>query len=361
MGERILRRLNTPNVRIGIFCVGVVVSIVTVTGGVPIVSALLGGSDREQASVQNHSEEITGDVGFPQVRVFKRWELSVRGENEAELQWFPGNIKPLRVEITRADTEEKWLIQLHRKLLKVKGQEWYALRFRARADDLRNMGVAVGQAHEPWETLGLYRTVSVMKEWKDFTWEFLATADDPQAQIYFDLGGWNVPVELESVRLLKLSHGMPQWKLSLVGRSEAELVGLAKELEGFRVTITTVDTNNPNSIQLIQSGVEVRAQERYRLRFDARADVARGIYAAIGQDQYPGEGLGLYQRVSLSHDWQSFELEFVAQGTDDHARLYFDLGEASIPVELKAVRFSSNSKMLVQGRDPSVQNAPHSE
>lgn len=357
MSEQILRRLNTTKTRNGIFCVGVIVSIIAVTGGIPIVSAILATADPEEASVQNNLEGMEAEGEFPQVRVYKRWDLSVRGENEAELQWFPGNVKPLRVEITRADTEAKWLIQLHHRLLKVEGNEWYALRFRARADDSRNMGVAVGQAHDPWETLGLYRTVSVMKEWQDYDWEFLVTADDRNAQIYFDLGGWNVPVELESVRLLKLSHGTPQWKLSLVGGSEAGLVALAEEPEGLRVAITTVDTNIPYHIQLIQSGVEVQAQERYRLRFDARADAARDMQAAIGQGQYPWEGLGLYQRVSLNQDWQSFELEFIAQDTDDHARLYFDLGGTSIPVELKAVQFSKNPKMLIQGKDLSVQNA----
>jgi SAM-dependent methyltransferase len=47
--------------------------------------------------------------------------------------------------------------------------------------------------------------------------------------------------------------------------------------------------------------------------------------------------LGLYRKIELTPEWQSFEEEFVAAADEDNARIHFDLGNSGIPVELASV------------------------
>ncbi len=274
------------------------------------------------------------------------WHLHTADANEAEILVFPDRPNLKRIEITQADTKETWHIQLSQNPLLVEGNTRYLLRFRARADDVRKMGVAVSQAYAPWSSLSSYRSFVVSKQWQEYEWEFMATADEDNARLYFDLGGWNVPVEIEAVSLQPLSSGTPRWTLNLLGESEARLVRLPEDPERIRVAITSGDMKNPYSIQLTRKGLELMDQERYWIRMDIRADAQRDIYIAVSEAQHPWANLGLYERVSLTSEWQTMEFEFVANNTEHHARLQFDLGGPNIPVDIKGVQFRKNPRRL---------------
>lgn len=298
----------------------------------------------QHIDAKTQSATDNGEVSTETVQKLEpSWQLSIHEGNKAELVVFPGHENMQRVEIIQAETQETWNIQLSQQPLIVEGGEWYDLRFRARADDLRQMGVAVSQAHDPWHDLGLYRTVAVMRQWQDYKWEFRMTADDSHARIHFDLGGWSPSVELASVRLLQLSHGNPRWELNLREGNEAGLVPDPEGANGLRVAIASAQIQYPHHIQLVQKGIHIQAKKRYHLEFFARADAHRSMQVGISQVEYPWEGLGLDQEVPLTPEWQPFELEFEASRTYDNARLYFNLGGANIPVSIKAVMLQDHS------------------
>lgn len=334
----------------GLLVLGVMVSLGFIVGGLPLFENLLGQEvspqlDDQKSPLQtiDHSVQVTA--------LQPSWHLSTQEKNKATLVVLPSDPTIQRVEVTQADTATGWHIQLSQNPIMVRGQEWYSLRFRARADDVRTMGASVMQAHGPWEGLGLYRSVPLMKQWQDYEWEFLATEDDANAQIKFDIGGWNVPVEVVEVRLLRLSNKTMRWKLHFQDGSEAGLVEIPGSPLGTRVAITKSPHNNPKHIQLVQQGVKLQLNERYRMRFNARADTPRDLSLKVSQGEYPWESLGLTQTVSVDGEWQLFDLEFVATKTEENANLTFDLGGYPIPVEIDAVLLQKNSKMVTHSED----------
>jgi len=331
----------------GLLGVGLLVPLGLTVGGYPLSETIFGTDKTPQVDSQHHSPV---QVETPQ----PSWHLNIYDGNKAELSVLPTDPNIRRVEVTQADTTAGWHIQLSHKPIIVEGQEWYSLRFRARADDVRSMGAAVIQAHGPWNVLGLYRSVPLMRQWQDYEWEFFATEDDVNAQITFDMGGWNVPVEVADVRLLKLSNRRLRWKLQFREGSEAGLERILKSPLGTRVAIAKSPKNNPEHIQLVQQGVKLQVNERYRIRFHARADQPRDMNLAVTQAQYPWEGLGLNQQVSLTTEWQLFDLDFVAKSTDENARLIFDLGGHNIPVDIDAVLLQRNSEVVLHGEDSSA-------
>ena len=64
--------------------------------------------------------------------------------------------------------------------------------------------------------------------------------------------------------------------------------------------------------------------------------------------------MGLNQKVSLTSEWQLFDLEFVAKSTDENARLIFDLGGHNIPVDINAVLLQRNSEMVIHSGESST-------
>jgi hypothetical protein len=56
-------------------------------------------------------------------------------------------------------------------------------------------------------SLGLVRTVELTNSWQEYNLRFIATADDDEGSINFNLGGSAAPVELSNARLKSLSDG----------------------------------------------------------------------------------------------------------------------------------------------------------
>jgi len=342
-----LNWLRTHQLFAGLLVVGLLVPLGVTVGGIPLAETLFGTDGAQQG---------TGQANSP-VRVEPpkpSWHLNTYGANKATLIELPSDPNLRRVEVTQADTKGWWNIRLHHKPLIVVGQEWYSLRFRARADDVRSMGMAVTQAHGPGKILGLYRDVPLMRQWQDYEWEFLATEDDVNAQVAFYMGGWKVPVEITAIRLLKLSNKNLRWNLYFREGSEAGLMEIPEFPLGTRVAITKTFNNTPKHIQLIQQGVMLQGDTRYRLRFQGRVDQPRDMYVAVSQVEYPWNSLGLKQQVSLTSEWQLFDLEFVAKNTDRNARLIFDLGGHNIPVDINAVLLQRDSEMVIPSGDSSA-------
>jgi hypothetical protein len=129
-----------------------------------------------------------------------RWLLRTESGSEAALVPSAEGGASLRVAV-RSSASIPWSVQLNEPGLAVEAGREYLLVFAARATPPRAVSVGVSQAHPPWETLGLYRTVELTHTRQEFTYEFAATATDDNARVHFDLGGTDADVELIDVGL----------------------------------------------------------------------------------------------------------------------------------------------------------------
>jgi peptidoglycan/xylan/chitin deacetylase (PgdA/CDA1 family) len=107
----------------------------------------------------------------------------------------------VRVAIIRVETKPEFDIQLNHHRLKARLNHHYVINFQARADRPRSIFLGFAKAHEPWDGLGLYKKIELTTEWQTFEEDFVATANDTNARIHFDVGGSDIPVELSSVTI----------------------------------------------------------------------------------------------------------------------------------------------------------------
>jgi len=128
-----------------------------------------------------------------------------------------------------------------------------------------------------------------------------------------------------------------KWSLRAAGGSIAALVCLPGDGDGVRIQIERAASRAGFDVQLNQPYLSVKVDERYSVRFRARADALRSIFVGFAQAQEPWMGLGLYERVELSREWQPFQVEFVAAADEGNGRIHFDLGESAVSVELTSV------------------------
>ena len=65
------------------------------------------------------------------------------------------------------------------------------------------------RAHGSFDGLGYYSKIALTSEWRNIEETFVASADDDNARVFFDVGDNEVPVEVSAVRLRLLPEGMP--------------------------------------------------------------------------------------------------------------------------------------------------------
>ena len=184
------------------------------------------------------------------------WQIELHGTCRAAAGKAAGG--GVRVEVTATDGTD-WHVQLKQAGLAVKKGRYYTLAFEARteADKARAIGCGVGQAHQPWRSLGLGRRVELAAQWRPVREGFTATADDADARVTFALGAGRGAVEVRNVSLCP-------------GGREA--LGPGESIEA-------------GSVDLFFAG-ETPARELDRMRFLADVEKAYfdGMYAFIKKD-----------------------------------------------------------------------------
>jgi hypothetical protein len=130
------------------------------------------------------------------------WNLVVLPGSAARLVLPPDDPDVIRIEIQRANPDTFWTIQLEKAQLDVTTGVPYRLEFQARADRPRPVSLAVGQAHPPWNGLGLFEEIQLTPEWQRFGLNFSVPAADSNARIWYGLARSAAAVELSRVVLL---------------------------------------------------------------------------------------------------------------------------------------------------------------
>lgn len=100
----------------------------------------------------------------------------------------------VRIEIDQSDNT-RWHIQYNCGGVPLAAGRYYTVMFRARADKVRDIEFSVGQAHAPWQGLGLSQIAQLGPEWQSFRAGFAAT-DDDHARLSFLLSDSEAAVEL---------------------------------------------------------------------------------------------------------------------------------------------------------------------
>jgi hypothetical protein len=94
----------------------------------------------------------------------------------------------VRVQIAKADGTD-WHLQFNQRGLTLKQGQYYTVSFEAASDQPRQIACTVGQAHDPWNNLGLSRPLDLTTGSKRFSLGFVATADDSNARVSLAFGG----------------------------------------------------------------------------------------------------------------------------------------------------------------------------
>jgi hypothetical protein len=134
------------------------------------------------------------------VQLGSAWGLRQHDDGEGRVLLHEDRRDEVRVEVDSAGTEP-WHVQLERNGFTVRSRHRYLVSFRARADQVRKVGVAVKQAHAPWEDLGFYQNVELTTDWQDYSFEFEAKQTDGNAGLSFDIGTSDIAFELTLLRL----------------------------------------------------------------------------------------------------------------------------------------------------------------
>ena len=98
-------------------------------------------------------------------------------------------------------TDTSWHLQFRHAGLALAKDRFYTLRFRARAEKTRPVGVGLQQTRSPWRQLGLSKTVELSDQWRRFEVGFTAPADEADAKCTFSVGHTTDDVWLADVSL----------------------------------------------------------------------------------------------------------------------------------------------------------------
>ena len=106
------------------------------------------------------------------------------------------------------------------------------------------------------------------------------------------------------------------------------------------VQITTAGTEGWH-VQLVKSGVRLKAGKKYRVTFIAKAENNRQISAYCGQSVSPWSAYSGYNGITLGTEMTEYSYIFDMNTDDDAARLVFDLGISSEDVYFKSIVLES--------------------
>lgn len=273
------------------------------------------------------------------------WQVTAQEGAKASLAISPDGA--MKVDIGKLGDGKGWQVLLAGPGGAVKARERYTVSFRARAAEPRSMVVKAQQPKDPWESLGLFRQVSLTEQWQSFRLDFESKLDEQKARLGFNLGENAAAVEIADLDLA------PQaWFLGVSKEAEATLetpVGLPA---AARVTIAkAADAERPWAVRINGPAFPVSEGEELYASFRARADEPRQIIATVNMANPPGTSLGLRKPVELSTEWKSFGFAFKPTASAPAAQLMFHLGESDTAVEVQSASVRRAAWKLTTRKD----------
>lgn len=267
------------------------------------------------------------------------WALVKHGTSSGTLE-IPGHCPTrMRIKVQNAEGNPPESVQVIQLPIEVRTNKTYTFAVWARAEEPRTIGCYLGRAKEPWTQLSEYYLLELSPQWQLYHRDFTVSADEPAARFCFDAAGHEADVEISEPLL---TAGIREIGLLHVHNEAKAKISYDPELvDTCRIEIENGGTED-SDVQLQHSLVNFEKGDRYLITFLARADATREICVAASQATEPWQGMGLYERLTLTPVWRSFELELEAT-LSGPGRFHFDLGNSAVPVELAKIRVGRSS------------------
>jgi hypothetical protein len=126
------------------------------------------------------------------------WNVERHGAAAASVDSDSG---ALRIAVTQPSSQA-WHVQVNQGGISLDADRPYTLTVRARSDVETAASVAIGQAHDPWQSLGFTSALSLAPEWKTFTFVVSLTGADDNARVNIsNLGDEVATVWIDEVSL----------------------------------------------------------------------------------------------------------------------------------------------------------------
>ncbi|MDH7600046.1 MAG: carbohydrate binding domain-containing protein, partial [Sedimentisphaerales bacterium] len=128
------------------------------------------------------------------------WRLEQHNNCKAQLtNTIYNGQQALKITVLQHDGTD-WHLQLNQGNLAVKAGSYYTISFKAAAQQPRTIICNVGQDHDPWKTLGLWRQLELGTQWQTFTIGLVATEDDHNARLNIAFGNDSTAFYLADVQ-----------------------------------------------------------------------------------------------------------------------------------------------------------------
>ncbi len=126
-----------------------------------------------------------------------RWDLGIHRDAEATLATSTDGV--MRVEIQRLSGGPTWHVRLVSPCGPFEKGSRYVIKLRARSDAPRTISLLAIESAARSAPIGLVRNLELDHEWRDFRFDFAASADDEAARLRFNLGASDIPVEISDI------------------------------------------------------------------------------------------------------------------------------------------------------------------
>ena len=115
------------------------------------------------------------------------------------------------------------------------------------------------------------------------------------------------------------------WRLDIDSPGKVSVLPFIIPWRGARVAINQSGPARWN-VRLARPGLAVTAGSEYQIRFKVRAARHRTIVFGVWQDHAPWDGIGYYEELQVSPEWQVVDRSFTATSDDPQGYFGFWLG-----------------------------------
>ncbi|MDQ0230896.1 carbohydrate binding domain-containing protein [Metabacillus malikii] len=232
----------------------------------------------------------------------------------------------------------------------------YKASFKAKAETERPLKVKIGaDGDRSWKDYAGQDPFMLTTSWEDYSFEFTMNDEtDIKARYEFNMGLNDGDISLDEVKLVKIADAPPvdpskivrdplptgnyiyngtfdqgtermgYWEFRTDHSADASrYIGSAVNERRFEALINN-GGNNKDSVQLVQSGLNLENGKPYQLTFDASAEAEREIQVAIKNSK---SEVIHEEIVNLSATTQEYTLDFkMNAATDNNSELQFNIG-----------------------------------
>lgn len=130
------------------------------------------------------------------------WTLEQHNQTQARLstEKAPPHRSALRIDAVTIDDTD-WHLQFNQGAISLESNRYYTVVVEASSDAPRTVTCSVSQAHDPWQNLGLSRTLNLTPTWQTFRLGFQASQSDDNARVSLAFGNTDIPFALKRIEL----------------------------------------------------------------------------------------------------------------------------------------------------------------